>query len=519
MSESNNYVNLTTETKGELKRALTKTIVEFCAKDIRPMEIVSGKGFMRLVQHIMSIGATYGNIDISTILPHPTTVSRNVAKVKKEIHQKIFPIIEKAMEKGECSATTDMWTEDYKKKAFITLTVHFFDDKFTLQKNVLFTSFFKFKSKTGKNVKKEILRRFTELGYKKKLLVKMRFVTDQGSNVVKALKHPYLRDDCRAHLLNTVLRNTFESDNVPLIFLKTLITCKNIVRHLKQSGKSSELPHAVQQQCETRWNTRLKILNSITKQHPEIRALLTDKQNERWKIDIDLIEDIIVFLTPFEEATKALEGDLNPTANKVLLYWVEISEHLDQSKFTNRAMKLIVEVARKYFISKFKITMDTKIACFLDPRYRFLKMLPDNERDEVYTEVKRVMTDLSISQLNDDSCEPPPSKKSRFSVFEADLGVLEVEKEFHLYMKTANCSEYLQSDDNKKFFIELFWRANRICFPMLSKLARQRLAVPASSGPSERVFSDAGQYYTSRSTNLKPELLDDLLFIRNNLQM
>lgn len=120
-------------------------------------------------------------------------------------------------------------------------------------------------------------------------------------------------------------------------------------------------------------------------------------------------------------------------------------------------------------------------------------------------------------QLSESSCEPPPAKKSRLSVFEENSDDLEVETEFQLYMKTSNYSEDLRTDNNKKCFIELFWRENRICFPRLAKLARNRLAIPASSGPSERVFSDAGLYYTSRSTNLRPELLDDLLFIRNNI--
>lgn len=113
---SNTYVDLSTEIRAELKRALTQTIVEFCSKDIRPMEIISGEGFVRLIQHVASIAATYGNINMSTILPSPTTISRNMAKVKNDLHQKLFPIIEKVMENGECSATTDMWTEDYIRK-------------------------------------------------------------------------------------------------------------------------------------------------------------------------------------------------------------------------------------------------------------------------------------------------------------------------------------------------------------------------------------------------------------------
>lgn len=508
-----NYINITAELAAEIKRALTKTIVEFCAKDIRPMEIIAGKGFVRLAQHLVSIGATFGNVGIKTILPHPTTISRNVAKVKEELHQQMFPIIEKAIENGECSATTDMWTEDYKKRAFITVTVHFFDDNFTLQKKVLFTSHFKYKEKTGKNIRKEILRRFGELGYNKNLLINIRFVTDQGSNMVKALKHPYSRDDCRAHLLNTVLRNTFESDDVPLIFMKSMTICKNMVRHLKQSGKSSELPHAVKQECETRWNSRLAMLKSIVDQLPEIECLLSTAQNDRWEIDLDLLNALIQFLTPFETATKALEADDHPTANKILIWWAELSEHLDQSTFTIPAMNTIVEVAKKYFASKFKITIDIKIACFLDPRYRFLKMLSEDERNEVFDEVKRVMREISAE---DKCCEPPPAKKSRLSVFEDDMSDFDVENEFQLYMKTANY-KYLVNDETKKRLIELFWRENRICFPVLSKLVRKRLNVPASSGSSERVFSDSGRYYNPRSSNLKPELLDDLLFIRNNM--
>ena len=126
-----------------------------------------------------------------------------------------------------------------------------------------------------------------------------------------------------------MLRNTFESDDVPLIFAKSLIACKSMVRHLKQSGKSSEFPHAVKQECETRWNTKRETLISIMKQHPEIKSLLTAQQNLRWEIDGDLMNEVIRFLTPFQEATKALEGDVHPTANKVLLWWAEIAEHLE----------------------------------------------------------------------------------------------------------------------------------------------------------------------------------------------
>lgn len=81
-------------------------------------------------------------------------------------------------------------------------------------------------------------------------------------------------------------------------------------------------------------------------------------------------------------------------------------------------------------------------------------MLPEDERNEVYNEVKQVMKELSILQ-SDNCCDPPPAKKCRFSSLEDGErdGDFEVEDEFQLYMKTANYSDYLHNDDTKKSLI------------------------------------------------------------------
>lgn len=179
------------------KKLVTQKIVQFCAKDVRPMDIISGEGFKNLAQHLVSL---YGNIDISTILPHATTISRHIAEVKAETLKRVFPIIENAMKNGECSASTDMWTEYYKKNSFITMTVHYFDENFFLKKRVLFTTLFEGQDKSGDNIMREIIRKFESIGFKKEYLPKIRFVTDQGSNIIKAFHAPYMRDNCRTHL-------------------------------------------------------------------------------------------------------------------------------------------------------------------------------------------------------------------------------------------------------------------------------------------------------------------------------
>lgn len=497
-----------------LKKLMTRKLVEFCAKDMRPFEIVQGEGFRHLAQFIWSMGAIHGNriTDVTCILPHPTTISRNVAAIKEEMLEKLIPVLEDSIEAGQCSASTDMWTDNHKKNHFLTMTAHYFDRNFTMKRKVLFTSLFKAKMKTGANIKKELSNRFTRLGLNAKLLRKMTFVTDQGSNIVKALKPPFKRRNCRTHLLNTILKNTFDSDDIPLIIQKTLVNCKKIVRYLKQSGKSNELSKAVVQDCGTRWNYKLNMLQSIVDQHSEIMLLLSKKQRLDWSIDVDLVNEIIDFLKPFKEACKSMEGDTYCTSNKILLWWAELSEHLNEECCTRPSMKAVFRIARGFFGRKYSISMENKIDCLLDPRYRELKMLSLAERNEVFIEVKRLMEKTGNTSSENDVL---PANESKFYRFEGRLDEVEVD-EFQLYMKTAKFSMYLDDDKDKKHLVELFWRDNKNTFPQLYSLAKQRLHIPASSGSSERVFSDAGRTYEPRRTNVKPSVLDDLLFIRDN---
>ena len=52
-----------------------------------------------------------------------------------------------------------------------------------------------------------------------------------------------------------------------------------------------------------------------------------------------------------------------------------------------------------------------------------------------------------------------------------------------------------------------WWRQNQAEFPNLSKMAQDYLAIPATSVPSERVFSDVGQLVYDRRNRLNGETI------------
>ncbi len=58
-----------------------------------------------------------------------------------------------------------------------------------------------------------------------------------------------------------------------------------------------------------------------------------------------------------------------------------------------------------------------------------------------------------------------------------------------------------------------WWRMHNVNFPWLSKLARKFLCIPATSSPSERLFSASGNVVTCQRSCLKPSKVDVLVFL------
>ena len=62
-----------------------------------------------------------------------------------------------------------------------------------------------------------------------------------------------------------------------------------------------------------------------------------------------------------------------------------------------------------------------------------------------------------------------------------------------------------------------WWKLHEITFPMLSKVAKKFLAVPATSAASERLFSRSGKIVTPTRASLKPDKVEMLVFLSTNI--
>ncbi|GAA6085058.1 zinc finger BED domain-containing protein 1-like, partial [Tachysurus ichikawai] len=97
--------------------------------------------------------------------------------------------------------------------------------------------------------------------------------------------------------------------------------------------------------------------------------------------------------------------------------------------------------------------------------------------------------------------------------------VLDTDYTLQLQSLEAEMSSYLVSPmlDSEANPLD-WWRKHHVHLPTLSKVAKKYLCIPATSAPSERVFSSGGNIVTCLRSCLKPEKVNMLVFLSKNLE-
>uniref|UniRef100_H2ZY74 Hermes trasposase DNA-binding domain-containing protein n=1 Tax=Latimeria chalumnae TaxID=7897 RepID=H2ZY74_LATCH len=365
-------------------------------QDIRPFETVSGKGFIELAQELINVGATYGRVSASSVLPHPSTISRRCRDIAEQKRKELIPQINDILLSDvSVGMTTDMWTDDYRKIHYMAVTCHYVTPDFKFKARVLATSMFPLEeAKTGENIRHELLKLLVNtLGFDPSNLNKIVWVIDQGANIVLALR-PYKCLNCQDHFLNTVLRHGLDSKELTCEapdVEETIHNAKSLMKYVKQSSLAPQLPKTVIQMGETRFSTVYETLNSILEIYHELHKKLEERgESYRFEnIAPDMLQFLVSFIQPFYEAQRELEGDEYPTLSLVILWFEKLKRHC-QPLSSDTPVQAVVRLLKKVEIHDLH-----KIALFLWPKFNQLQMLSNHEREEVYSEVRRLIENFT----------------------------------------------------------------------------------------------------------------------------
>ena len=156
---------------------------------MRPFEIITGQGFREFAQEMINIGSIHGCLQVDDLFPHPTTISRNIIKDADSLKIKIANTLKEIFELVGGAFTTDLWTDDYRKISYISLTVHYIDESWQIKEQILAASKFPDVRHTADQIKKVILNLLKTYNLVPESSMKRyTFVTDSASNFISAFR-------------------------------------------------------------------------------------------------------------------------------------------------------------------------------------------------------------------------------------------------------------------------------------------------------------------------------------------
>ncbi|XP_066533969.1 E3 SUMO-protein ligase ZBED1 [Hoplias malabaricus] len=365
--------------------------------------------------------------------------------------------------------------------------------------------------------------------------------TDNASNMIKAAEMTeWTRLQCFGHRLHLAIENALKDDRVD----RAVGVCKKLVGRFSASWKKKtaltaaqkdfNLPeHSLITECSTRWGTKEKMIERVLEQIKALNHVLSADRKTRhllltWQ-DTDVLESIHKALHPLQEFTDALSGEeyvsisyLKPVLH--LLKTKTLAEDPEDTDLTKSVKSRIIGyLQEKYNDPATQELLD--VASFLDPRFKTSYISQENipaikarmktEMEEEARKVDRWRRDrVTEPQSSVASSEKP--KRSLGSYFKGtatspDLSVQldAMETEMNSYLMTPT----IDGEEDPL----AWWKLNQVNFPRLSRLVRKYLCVPATSSPSERLFSTGGNIVNCQRSCLKPHKVDMLVFLARNL--
>lgn len=477
-------------------------------KDIQPLSVVENIGFNDFVK----------KLNPSYSLPSRYIVTNNLLSAE---YKKKYEDIKKRISEGESIClTTDAWTSKA-NESYISLTAHFISKDWKL--NSLFLNCFKtVNDHTAENLKNELLEVVNKWDIQNKISC---VVSDNAANILAAIRNAgWTSLPCFAHTLHLVVIDSLKDPNVHQIITK----CKSIVDHFHRSTKATNKLKEMQKQMgkkelklinctPTRWNSVLKMAERCIENQEPLEATIAllhkpieSLSYEEW----EMAKEICNILQPFDEITVELSAENYTTVSKIIVLVRGLQTFIIKKRNENKFDELlpfietIIHNLNKRF-NRLEFIDILAISTFLDPRFKARAFTDAAAVKTVKEKISSMYNVPATEVLSPEKCTQPSSIWDEFdkmpnSKTNTSKCIIEINNYGHEDLLQRN------SDPLK------WWKDRENVYPGLSVIAKRFLGIVATSVPSERVFSAAGQVISDRRSLLKSENVEKILFLHFN---
>ncbi|CAF2085014.1 unnamed protein product [Rotaria magnacalcarata] len=377
-----------------IQKRITETCVEYCAVDGRPFESVAGSGFQKLAKQLIYAGATLGtSINSSELLPHPSTISRNVEHVYLNLKKQLISLCAPL----ECFCITcDFWTAKITGVHYGGISLHYIDEEFF---------FYELPSVLSDEHKKNYLK----------------VDRDNLESICKYLKQ-----------FHDIIEK-LSCEKSPTIHL--VVPYKQFLINLSIINENDD-------------QLIIPLKNYIAKELPDY-----------W-----IMKDILFIATILHPNLKSFN-------------------HTPHQKYYAEAL------------------LKSEFDKYHDLQQRPSSSNNNNKKRKQIHEHKRANLASTLDDIFDLASSPNKSQDET-----------ETKTEFDKYIQD-------NTKIDKDMNLLIYWKNNESTYPTLAKIAKRILSIPATNTSVERLFSDSGNTITNRRTRLQTSKVNQLLFIRRNLQL
>lgn len=511
---------------------LNDSIGYFIAKDMLPISVVEGKGF----KHLMN------RLEPRYQVPHRSTfMGRVLPKLTADLSESVKAITASA---ETFALTTDCWTSRA-NCAFAGVTFHTISSKWELVSVTLENQ-----ELSVQHTAENLAEALTNTLERWKLQPgKLSAVTvDNASNIQKAVVDilNWRCIGCFGHTINLCVKAGMKQHQVKTAMAR----CSRLVTYFRKSSRATHIlaekqealgtkKHKLLQDVDTRWNSTLDMICRFIEQQSPICATLVDqkrldllpKDNE-----LKLLEDMIAVLKPFKDVTMKMSADTYVTISAIspLLHHL-LHNVLTANESDSTAIRQMKQEMKHNLTSRYQAPDVAKLlnlACFLDPRFKNMPFLEDDEKEQVNEDIvmevmKHVVPDPEEStQSTVKECQLEPSaKKAKVA---KQTGFAELLGQMYSTPISKRKSIREKAEEEVKFYLQEaspelnsnvlhWWKVNQHRFTAVAAVAKKMLCIPATSTPSERLFSTAGDIINAKRASLDPDNASMLCFLAENL--
>lgn len=351
--------------------------------------------------------------------------------------------------------------------------------------------------------------------------------------------------------LPEIVRNIITLFNKSVYFRNSL---RRLIGARRLEENSILGPEVLLRDNQTRWLSTYKMLERFILFRAEVTEILNQPETprriilENFRVGSSHIEDcdwdylarICSILQIYESATLRLQASDYETSNLTIMsvfrLLMKLDERIEDNQEAKNALILTGLLLAKEKLLKYYPVYDPRdetlqplyMACVLDPRQKlrvFLRLpgFPletiskiENHVRATYRRYKKELEDEQRISKDSNSTQERRSRRKASAnssnedveddlFFSDDQG--DSEDEVLRYLSAA-CSR-------RETRVHDFYNENKSAYPVLFRMAKDFLAIPAMSAPLERLFSQVGDIVTKKRNRLLPGTIQKLAILKS----